>query len=694
MKKSVLRKSCLLSIACALSFGFTFEAVEAAPETSEKVSSASNAGAVSENKDNTKNVSEVKLETKSDAQTEAKSEVKSEIKPEAKSEAKSDVKPENKSENKSETKKDDKKTSDAKDIQPVNNAPAPSLSAVLSDPARPSDNQIMSAIQKYNGKTVAGLNFEGGSDESRPTAIAAVSMREGDTLNADTIGNDATAIMETGYFVDVYPTFEEVPEGVVVTYHLQEYPKFNGVKFTGNKMVKTQTLEEKITLRPGDRYNSVTFHKNMEEVEGIYKKDGYIQAKIVDMKRDKDGVIEVKINEGILEGYRVKGNTKTKERVILREMRQKPGEPFNANKARRSYQRVNNLGIFEEVHTRLLPGVEPNSVIMEVEVKEKRTGTFGIGAGYSSQDGPLGMVSLSDTNFRGTGDYIGIVYELSGNDTDARGYSFTYKKPWLDKRETAGTLRLYNRTYQYNDYDINGNLKEEYMRKYSGGEITISRPFSEYSTNYVTIRNRKDRYIKHLSTGNVPDRSGAYGEQWRKDNFGTTRSIIFQHVTDTRDNIYEPTSGGKVSLTGELAGFGGNFNFKKVSIEDARFRKVGRAQVLAARVAYGVGQGDISEFNQFKIGGQDTLRGYRDDQFRGNRMCLATLEYRFPLISKVQGALFTDWGAAWNDGFRPKNFNGSVGIGLSFNTPLGPLRLDYGRGKNGGRVHFTIGGMF
>ncbi|MBO6304186.1 MAG: BamA/TamA family outer membrane protein [Selenomonadaceae bacterium] len=552
----------------------------------------------------------------------------------------------------------------------------------------------MSAIEKFKGRTVAELNVLGGSDETRPTARAAISAREGDSLSVDMVGKDASAIMETGYFVDVYPTFKEVPEGVILTYHLQEYPKFNGIKFVGNKMVKTEDLEKKITLKPGERYNSVVFHKNMEDIEGIYKKDGYIQARIVDMRRVENGVIEVKINEGILEGYRVKGNTKTKERVILREMRQKPGEPFNANKAKRSFQRVNNLGIFEDVHTRLVPGVEPNSVVMEIEVKEKRTGTFGIGAGYSSQDGALGMVSLSDTNFRGTGDFISIVYEVSGDDRDARGYSFTYKRPWLDKRETAGTLRLYNRTYQYNDYDTNGNLKEEYMRKYSGGEVTFSRPMSEYSTNYVTIRNRKDRYIKHITTGNVPDRSGEYGKDWRSKNFGTTRSVIFQHITDTRDNIYEPTSGGKVSLTGEIAGFGGGFNFKKASIEDARFRKVGRAQVLATRLAYGVGQGDISEFNQFKVGGQDTLRGYRDDQFRGNRMFLGTLEYRFPLVSKVQGALFTDWGAAWNDGFKPQNFNGSVGIGLSFNTPLGPLRLDYGRGKNGGRVHFTIGGMF
>ena len=119
-------------------------------------------------------------------------------------------------------------------------------------------------------------------------------------------------------------------------------------------------------------------------------------------------------------------------------------------------------------------------------------------------------------------------------------------------------------------------------------------------------------------------------------------------------------------------------------------------QVWAFHGAYGFGHGNLTEFNQFRIGGQSTLRGYRDDQFRGSRMFTATLEYRFPMANKVQGILFTDWGSAWSSGFIPKHEQvfGSVGIGVALNTPLGPLRLDYGRGKQGGRFHFMVGGSF
>ena len=470
-------------------------------------------------------------------------------------------------------------------------------------------------------------------------------MRTGDMFTYNGLAKDRDAIYNSGYFYDLYPTFQKVPEGVIITYHVLENPILASVKIEGNTVETTEVLNALLTVKQGEILNSRTLQQNVQAIQDQYRKDGYILAKVTDMDIDRSGNLKLKINEGVLEGYKVKGNTKTKDHVILREMRQKPGEPFNSKKARRSMQRVYNLGFFEDVNIKMNPGVNPNAVIMELDVKEKRTGSFGVGAGYSSADGVIGMVSIGDTNFRGTG-------------------------------------------------DANGDLKETYMRKYSGGEITLGRPVSEYSTNYITLRNRNDDYVKHVSNGNSTPKDRSTDTDWLNKNFGTTRSVTIEHVTDTRDNIYNPTQGGRVSLSGEVAGAGGDFNFRKLTIEDQRYHKVGHAQVIALRGQYGVGWGDISEFNQYKVGGQNSLRGYREDQFRGSRMALATLEYRFPIVSKVQGALFTDWGAAWDDGYTPKDIHGSIGIGLSLTTPRGPLRLDYGRGSDGGRVHFTVGGSF
>lgn len=559
---------------------------------------------------------------------------------------------------------------------------------------RPEETAIADGMKQYEGQTVVDTIFEGTSKATEGTAKAAISMKAGDMFTVKGLDADREKIYNTGYFYDIYPTFEKVPEGVIITYHVLENPVLKGVNITGNTVESSDTLNSFVTLKTGEILNSRELNKAVTAIQERYRRDGYILAKITDMNIDKNGILNLKVNEGILEGYKVKGNTKTKERVILREMRQKPGEPFNSKLARRSMQRVYNLGFFEDVNIKMNPGVDPNAVVMELDVTEKRTGSFGIGAGYSSEDGVIGMVSIGDTNFRGTGDAISLTYETSGDDTDAHGYTFSYRRPWLDSKETVGTFRIYNRTYEYDDYDTSGDLKETYMRKYSGGEIVFGRPVSEYSTNYVTLRNRKDSYVRHVDDGNMGDRSTDAYKQWRDDNFGTTRSVTFEHVTDTRDNVYNPMSGSRLSLSGEFAGFGGDFDFQKYTVDGQRYIRAGRSQVWALRARYGIGNGDISEFNQYRIGGQGSLRGYREDQFRGDREFLGTLEYRFPIIKKVQGALFTDWGGAWDSGLTPDNMHGSVGVGIALTTPIGPLRFDYGWGDDGGRVHFSVGSTF
>lgn len=559
---------------------------------------------------------------------------------------------------------------------------------------RPQETAIADSMKQYEGQTVVETVFDGTSALTEGTAKAAISMKAGDMFTVKGLEADRDKIYNAGYFYDIYPSFEKVPEGVVVTYHVLENPVLKGISLSGNTVESTETLQGLITMKTGEILNSRELNKDVMAIQEQYRRDGYILAKITDMNIDKNGILTLKVNEGILEGYKVKGNTKTKERVILREMRQKPGEPFNSKLARRSMQRVYNLGFFEDVNIKMNPGVDPNAVVMELDVTEKRTGSFGIGAGYSSEDGVVGMVSIGDTNFRGTGDAISLSYETSGDDTDAHGYTFSYRRPWLDSKETVGTFRIYNRTYEYDDYDESGDLKETYMRKYSGGELTFGRPVSEYSTNYLTLRNRKDSYVKHVDDGNLGDRSTPAYEGWRRDNFGTTRSVTFEHVTDTRDNVYNPMSGSRLSLSGEFAGFGGDFDFQKYTVDGQRYIRAGRSQVFALRARYGVGTGDISEFNQYRIGGQGSLRGYREDQFRGDREFLGTVEYRFPVVKKVQGALFTDWGGAWDSGLTPDDLHASVGVGISLTTPIGPLRFDYGWGEDGGRVHFNVGSTF
>ncbi len=586
-------------------------------------------------------------------------------------------------------------TNDNEETKPEENNPPEGVE--IDAPLTQSEILVRDYIQQFEGRTIIDIAFEGASKETMQVFRNAIMAHVGDEFSTEVALRDRRVLKDSGIFYEAYQTFKEVPEGVIITWHVMENPVLKDVEFSGNTVFSDDELKKLITIKHGAIIDQNILHDNLAAIQEKYRAAGYVYARIINPSPtlDKSGILSLKINEGILEDYKLKGNTRTKDYVILREMRQKPGTPFNVKSMNRSVERLYNLGFFENVNVKPLPGVEPNAVVLEIEVKERRTGTFAIGAGYSTKEGLLGMISLSDTNFFGTGDSIGLAFETSADENDAHGYRFSYKKPWLDQKETTGAFQLYNRTYQYYDYDTHGDLKERYMRKYSGGEFTFSRPFSEYSTNYVTIRQRKDAYVRHVVDGNAGNRST--DTEWLTDNFGTTRSIGFQHVTDTRDNIYNPTKGNRVALGAEFSGMlGGDFSYQKYNIDHQHFLKAGHAQVWAFKAEYGFGEGDMTEFNQFRVGGQNSLRGYRDDQFRGSRMTLATVEYRFPLAKIVQGIVFTDWGGAWNSGFFPKadDFYGSVGVGMALNTPLGPLRLDYGRGKQGGRIHFSVGGGF
>lgn len=572
---------------------------------------------------------------------------------------------------------------------PANVAATPSRDSVWAK-NRPADEELDKAMKAIEGNTIVDVKYEGVSDDIMETIKLAQVSKPGDICSIGLLSEDASNIYGTGYFYDLYPTFESVPEGVIITYHLFETPIITSVELDGNTEIEpTDKLLAKMQLKQGDRLNRFALKEDVRALQKQYIKDGYVMAKIRDMEVGDDGKLVIKVNEGILEGFKIKGLKKTKEKVILRELRPKVGKPLNKNDVVRSYQRLTNLDFFESVDVKPIAGVEPNACVLEVDVTEKNTGIFGIGAGYSSSDGFVGMISLGDRNFRGTGDSINVTLTKSSTDTSAKGYIFSYRRPWLDSKETAGIFKIYNRTFEYNEYNEDGDFVEEFMRKNVGFELGFSRPQSEYTSNSITFRNKDDKYQKYKSG---TDRST--NTTWKEDNFGLTRSILMQHVTDTRDNYIYPTEGYKSTLGYEYAGLGGDFSYHKFTIDGSTFRKVGRNQILVFHGSYGHATEDLPTVSKFMLGGQDTIRGYRDDMFRGNSMVLGNIEYRFPLSKNFKAALFTDFGSAWDTGWTPSKLHGSYGVGVMLDSPLGLIRVDIGHGTQGNRVHFNVGGTF
>ncbi|MBP2633223.1 MAG: bamA [Firmicutes bacterium] len=562
---------------------------------------------------------------------------------------------------------------------------------VTADAAQPAE--VSSPVSAYINKPIMNISVAGNKIMKQDDILAVTKTKAGDSLTEAAIKQDLQSIYEIGSFFDIVVNFQEIPEGVKVVYTVIENPILNDIVVKGNTKVDTKKILEMLTVKKGEILNTKALNANARSIETYYHDQGYIFTKVSDVAMSKDGVLTLSINEGALEGFAVKGNTKTKDYVITREMRLKPGQAFNVKDARRSMQRVYNLGYFEDVNMKLNPGREPNAVVLETDVVEKRTGSFSVGAGYSSSDGLVGIFEIGDTNFRGTGDAIKIHWEISGESDSSHGYQFTYTKPWLDSEQTSATFRAYDMTNAYYDYDTDGDLIEEYYKKYKGAELSLGRPVSEYSTNYITLKNRTDSYVSHID-GDTDYGDGTHA-QYLKDNFGNTRSVTLAHTTDTRDNIYNPKEGAKSTVSGEFAGLvGGDFDYNKYTFEDHHYFKVGRNHVIATRATLGYAKGSMPESALFDAGGQSTLRGYKDDQFQGKNLLLGSVEYRFPIVSKVQGAVFTDFGNAWDGSYTVSGLHSSVGVGIQVETPIGPIRLDYGVGEDGGRTHFSFGGNF
>ena len=497
-------------------------------------------------------------------------------------------------------------------------------------------------LAPYLGKTITKQIIEGCVNVPETAIKSALKTKPGMEFTESGLNDDLSSIYETGWFYDLRPEFKLVPEGVQVIYHVLENPVYKQTKVNGNTVIDGKKVDACFDLEAGQIANLKQINKCVQKLEEEYRSNGYILARVTDVHMEQDGTLMVSVNEGIVEGFKVKGNSKCKDYVITREMKLKAGKPFNAKEARRSMQRVYNLGYFEDVNIKLNPGREPNSVEVEISVVEMNTGTFGIGAGYSNADGFVGMVSIGDKNFRGTGDKINIRWEFGGEDN--KNYDFSYTRPWLDDKETAATLNLYDITNEYADYNIDGDEIARYDKKRRGQELTFSRKTNnEFVSNYITLKNRDDIY-KGEADGYEGDADQYYEpqfnnnkgkyESWmpsnyldrRKENFGVTRSITFGRVFDSRDNIYDPHEGKRIGYSLEWAGgLGGDFDFTKFTADYRYYYRAGGESVWALNLGAGYADGDMPLSQRFTMGGSDTLRGYEDDQFRGNSMVKATL---------------------------------------------------------------------
>ncbi|WP_443653003.1 BamA/OMP85 family outer membrane protein [Dialister hominis] len=571
-----------------------------------------------------------------------------------------------------------------------------------------------SAIEAQAGKTITSVDFEGIPEEVKAKLVPLIQSKPGSTVTVEGIRNDVASLGSIGVFSQIRPVFVSVPEGVKLTYQLVSNPVVKNVEFSGNTVFTSDYLKSIMQIPKDSVLNFVLVNQKLREIEDLYLKQGYMLVSIPNVQVSADGTLHIDISEGIVEDIVIVGNEKTKNYVITRELKLKKGKPFNKFLASRSMERLYNLGYFEDVNMKLLPGkTNEHDVIIEIDVIEQKTGIVTVGAGYSDADGTVGIIELGDTNFRGTGDKVNLHWEFGGAG-DGKNYTLSYTRPWINDNGDSLGASIFNRIYEYDDYDANGDKVAEYDKRRKGWNLTWGHVSDEYRTNYFNFESSKESYDDHdgFETGEVMDKYLAknnitdyHDSDWYKaimDNFGTTNSFTFTHVFDNRDNYFNASKGRRISFAAQWGGhgLGGDYDFYKFTAEGRFYKALGNGHILALRLMGGYIDGDVSYGNLFDLGGSDTLRGYEDDQFKGKKMYAATLEYRFPIAKKVQGVLFTDAGSTWgiDEGKIPwytddDSLNWSVGVGIRLQTPIGPIRLDYGHGDRN-KFNFSFGTQF
>ncbi|MBF0343353.1 MAG: outer membrane protein assembly factor BamA [Nitrospirae bacterium] len=497
---------------------------------------------------------------------------------------------------------------------------------------------------------------------------------------------------------------DEEKSSITVVFEVEEGDKYNLAKvdIEGFHAFPDTEIKKLITLKTGDVFSKKTLTSNISAVADYYSERGYaainVTPEVVPDAATKTVSVYLKVEEGkIYKIGRIEafGNTKTRDKVIRRELTLDEGEMFNSKKLKRSYQNVNNLNFFESVDFTPRPQPDTDIVDIDIKVKEKSTGYISIGGGYSSIDSIIGMVQLTQDNLFGSGQYAKVSAEIGGKSSL---YEITYKEPWLFDKPVSLAASIYKLDRVY----------IKYSRRAAGTAVGVGKRFAEYYDLGVMYR-FEDVNVFDVSS----DAPKIVKEQTGK---ATTSSMTPTLTRDTRDSYTDPTEGSRNSVYFTYAGLGGTNAFYKAGADSLWFFPFIGPTTLSFRGRYGYGSGlygkNLPIYERFYVGGINTIRGLAfgeagpkdtDGTFiGGTSQLLFNAEFIFPIVSeiKLKGVTFFDTGSSFGNGVELTEFKYTSGAGIRWISPFGPIRIEYGynlhrkQGESSGRIEFSFGNFF
>jgi outer membrane protein insertion porin family len=596
---------------------------------------------------------------------------------------------------------------------------------------------------------------QGAEGELENEVYRVIRTRPGRTTTRSQLQEDINAIFATGFFSNVRAVPEDTPLGVRVTFDVQLNPVLQSVKTEGTTVLPPEVIENAFKDQYGKVLNLNDLQEGIKVINKWYQDNGYVLAQVVDAPQvSQDGTVTLQVAEGEVEAIQVqfinkegqtqdeKGNPirgRTRDFIITREFELKPGQVFNRNLVERDLQRVFGLGIFDDVRLSLNPGQDPRKVIVVANVVEKNTGSIAAGAGISSASGLFGTASYQQQNFGGNNQKLGAEVQLGERQLL---FDVNFTDPWIgsDPFRTSYTLNFFRRRtisliFDGGDPEVRLPLDDDDERDRprvvrTGGSLSFTRALNgnpyrrpEWTGSLglqyqrVSIRNSEGDLAPLDELGNDLSFSG----EGRDDLFTLQLGV----VQDRRNDPLRPTRGSLLRLGTEQSlpfGLGSIFyNRLRASYSyyipirflqftpgcrDPKSRPADCPQALAFNVQGGTVIGDLPPYEAFSLGGSNSVRGYDEGDLAAARSFVqATVEYRFPIFSIISGALFvdaaTDFGTQGDvpgdpGGIRDKPGAGiGYGVGVRVQSPLGPIRIDYGFNDQGeSRLHFGIGERF
>ncbi len=502
------------------------------------------------------------------------------------------------------------------------------------------------------------------------------------------------------------PIVEYKDNWIEITIKIDEGPRFKvgKVDITGDLVLTREELLEQLKISKENYYNREVVRSDVLLLTDIYSDEGYAYASIsprIDENLDELYVnityVAEKGKQVYFENIIISGNAKTRDKVIRRELKVYEQELFSGKRLKRSIRNLYRLDYFEDIKVNTARGSADDTMILKIDVTEKATGSLSFGGGYSSVEDVFVSASINQRNFLGRGQ----VLQLEGQIGDVtKKYILSFTEPWLYDIPLSAGVSLFK---WQTDYDT-------YEKDSAGGTVNFSYPVFDFTRLYLSY-SYEDADIINVSE---------YASKTVKDLEGTnvTSSITTSLRYDSRDRVFNPTEGSQHSITVEYAGLGGTVAFTKSIAMTGWYIPLFKDTVGFVHSKIGFVRensgGTLPDYERFYLGGMNSVRGFgwRDIHLidedgaiiGGEKFIQFNVEYLIPLLKDagLVGVLFFDTGNVYSkdDSIDLGNMRESIGYGIRWFSPMGPIRLEYGyvldekEGEDTGGWEFAIGAAF